>query len=208
MFRLYADKTQLAVCQREPVTSGSVNVCRVRFDFSEDWDGLERVAVFSAGAESRTVLLDAANECAVPWEVLKKPRFRLAVGVYGTQGGEIVLPTVMADLGIIHPGAAPGEESRPPTPELWQQELAGKADRLDYAPDGGLGLYAGDKLLSSVPVSGGGGGSWGVGHGLQIVEGNLTVATTDDFEGDNTLPMTAAGVQTTVGNIEALLGTI
>ena len=208
MFRLYADKTQLSVCQREPVTSGSVNVYQVRFGFSEDWDGLERVAVFSAGPESRSVLLDGANECAVPWEVLTKPRFRLTVGVYGARDGETVLPTVMADLGVIHAGAATGAESRPPTPELWEQELAGKADRLDYTPDGGLGLYAGDRLLSSVRVSGSGGGSWGVGHGLQIVEGDLTVATTDNFEGDNTLPMTAAGVQTTVGNIEALLGTI
>jgi hypothetical protein len=36
----------------------------------------------------------------------------------------------------------------------------------------------------------------------------LSVDTVDDFEGDNTLPITAAAVQNTVGNIEILLGTI
>lgn len=54
----------------------------------------------------------------------------------------------------------------------------------------------------------GGGADWGIGHGLAVRDGDLTVVTTDDFEGDNTLPMTAAGVQASVGNIEALLGTI
>ena len=57
-----------------------------------------------------------------------------------------------------------------------------------------------------VPAAGA--GAYGIGHGLQIVAGDLTVVTTDNFSGDNTLPMTAAGVQATVGNIETLLGTI
>ena len=79
-------------------------------------------------------------------------------GVSGTRGGDIVLPTVCASLGVIQEGAAPGENARPPTPDLWQQALAGKGDRLDYTPDGDLALYAQDKLLSAVPVSGGGSG--------------------------------------------------
>lgn len=50
--------------------------------------------------------------------------------------------------------------------------------------------------------------SYGIGHGLKVENGDLTVETTDGFAGDNTLPMTAAGVETVVGNIEVLLGTI
>lgn len=48
----------------------------------------------------------------------------------------------------------------------------------------------------------------GVGHGLKAVDGKLTVSAVDDFQGDNTLPMTAAGIDTLVGNIQALLETI
>lgn len=52
------------------------------------------------------------------------------------------------------------------------------------------------------------GPGWGVGHGLKDVNGNLTVNAVNDFNGDKTLPITAVGVETIVGNIEVLLGTI
>lgn len=156
MFELYADKNQLCVRRREPVTSGSVNVYRARFQFSADWEGLERTAVFRAGEKSVSVPLDEAGEAAVPWEALAAPGLYLEAGVYGTRGYEVVLPTVWADLGYIETGAAPGDEARPPAPELWRRELDKKGDALGYTDDGRLGLYAGEKLLSA--VAGGGGG--------------------------------------------------
>nr|WP_325212332.1 hypothetical protein [uncultured Oscillibacter sp.] len=209
MFELYAKKNQLKAQRGEPVTSGSVNVYRVRFRFSEDWVGLRKIAVFRAGDETASVLLGEDLECAVPWEVLTTPGRRLEAGVYGTDTAEqVVLPAAWADLGYISSGAAPGEEAQPPTPELWEQALARKGDGLGYTEEGELGLYSGETLLSSLPVSGGGGLPYGVGHGLKVEAGNLTVDAVGDFQGDNTLPMTAAGVQTVVGNIEALLGTI
>lgn len=210
MFELYAEKNKLSVQQREDVTSGSVHVYDVRFSFSEHWNGLTKTAVFRAGEKNASVLLNDAGApvCTVPWEVLTTPGLRLEAGVYGTRDSETVLPTVWADLGYIRSGAAPGDEARPPTPDLWRQELEKKGGQLAYTEDGKLGLYAGDKLLSSVPVSGGGGLSYGVGRGLKVVDGDLTVNTVDDFSGDNTLPMTAAGVNAIVGNIDVLLGTI
>lgn len=157
MFELYAEKNQLRVRRREAVTSGSVNVCPVRFGFSEDWAGLARTAVFRAGGVSVSVALGESGECSVPWEALERPGVRLEAGVCGTRGGEIVLPTIWADLGFIRAGAVPGEASRPPTPELWRQELDRKGDRLGYTESAELGLFSGETLLSAVPVSGGGG---------------------------------------------------
>jgi len=123
MFNLYANKACLTVRQREPTTSGSVNVYWTRFEFSPDWDGLSRTAVFKAGTVSRNVLLGDTGECAVPWEVLVRPNVQLQVGVFGTRGGEEVLPTIWANLGTILEGAAAGEDVQPPTPDLWKQEL-------------------------------------------------------------------------------------
>lgn len=210
MFKLQARKTELCLLAQEPVTSGSVNVYEARFEFSKDWEGLERVAVFQTGDTAREALLDDSGTCVVPWEVLTVPRVRLLAGVYGTRGGEIVLPTVWADLGSILEGVPTnGEGTRPPTPDPWRQELARKGDRLDYTEAGYLGLFSGDKLLSSVLVSGGGGSIiYRFGHGLKQDGVNVSVDAVSDFKGDNTLPMTAAGVQATVGNIEALLETI
>lgn len=160
MFELYAKKNQLQLCRREPLTSGSMDVYEAKFTFSEDWAGLERAAVFRAGEASASVLLDETGECAVPWEVLQKPGVRLKAGVYGTKGGEVVLPTIWADLGYIQTGAAPAGELYPPTLEMWQQELAKKADGL--ALDGlDLKLLSGEEELSRVKLPSPGGGKGG-----------------------------------------------
>lgn len=157
MFTLYADKNLMTVQEREPVTSGSVNGYTVQFEFSSDWDGLNRTAVFQAGSVCRSVLLDESGTCSVPWEVLKTSGIPLSAGVYGEKGGDIVLPTTWAPLGLILKGAAPGEDAQPPTPELWKQDLDKKADRLRY--DGtNLSLMCGEKELSSVEIPGGGEG--------------------------------------------------
>ncbi|MCI8818275.1 MAG: tail fiber protein [Oscillibacter sp.] len=158
MFELYAEKNKLRPCRWEHVTSGSVDVYPVRFTFSEHWEGLTRTAVFRAAEARVSVLLGPEGTCNVPWEVLQKPGCVLEAGVYGTDdAGEMVLPTVWVNLGTILEGVTPGEVI-PPTPELWEQALARKGDALGYTEDGRLGLYSGEELLSSVPVSGGGDG--------------------------------------------------
>jgi len=207
-FILYADKNKLIVRKRGPVTSGSVSVYPVRFEFSGDWDGLSRTAVFQADGDPVGVLLDESGECSIPWEVLVKPGVRLRAGVYGTKGGDTVLPTIWADLGEILRGVTIGEAARPPTPDLWEQALARKGDTLSY--DGlNLSLMSGKKALSSVKITGGGDSIvYQFGHGLKQEGLDVSVDAVSDFSGDNTLPMTAAGVQTVVGNIEILLETI
>lgn len=160
MFELYVEKNQMCIRRREPVTSGSVNVYDVRFEFSEDWEELEKTAVFRAGEKSVSVLLDDTRETVVPWEVLTVPGRRLETGVYGTRGAELVLPTIWEDLGYIQTGAAPGEEARPPTPELWEQKLARKGDGLEL--DGlNLKLLSGENTLSEVELPPPGGGEGG-----------------------------------------------
>ena len=124
MFILSANKVCLNVEAREPVTSGSVNVYEVQFKFSADWEGLDRTAVFAAGEEQVSVVLDSSNTCTIPWEALQSPRRELRAGVYGTKGGEVVLPTVWASLGTIREGCSPGEEAQPPTPDVYGQILA------------------------------------------------------------------------------------
>ena len=157
-FILYADKNKLIVRKRGPLTSGSAGVYPVRFEFSTDWDGLNRTAVFQADGEPVRLLLDESGACGIPREVLVKPGVRLKTGVYGVQGGEIVLPTIWADLGEILRGVTmPDGGTYPPTPELWEQALNGKGDALEY--DGlNLSLLSGDKTLSTVQIAGGEGG--------------------------------------------------
>ena len=214
MFQLYADKTKLTVRQREPVTSGSVNVYEARFEFSPDWDGLTRTAVFKSGSQAISVLLDETGQCVIPWEVTDPDDKGKALyaGIYGARDGTVVLPTVWASLGVILEGVSCcGANARPPTLELWRQELAQKQNKLTGLPGQIVGFDAnGVAVAQDAPSGGGEGGgiAYQFGHGLKQTGNLVTVDTTDDFTGDNTLPMTAAGVQTTVGNIEILLKTI
>lgn len=157
MFELYAAKNMLTVRRREPVTSGSVNVYGVRFTFSEDWEGLTRKAVFRVGGMSRAVLLDEDGMCTIPWELLEtyQPNMTLYAGVYGTRE-ETALPTVWASLGTVFEGAAAGAEAQPPTPDLWEQELAKKQDKLHGAPGQIVGF---DETGNAVAQDNTGGGS-------------------------------------------------
>lgn len=123
MFVLAAEKNLLTVQEKEVLTSGSVNVYCVRFSFSADWEGLNKIVVFRALEESRSVLLDHTNECMIPWETLKEPRTNMFCGVYGAREGEIVLPTIWCSLGRILPGTVPGDDVKSPTPDMWAQLL-------------------------------------------------------------------------------------
>jgi len=211
VFLLKVRKNQLLLIDREPITSGSLHVNQVCFQFSSHWDGLEKTAMFRAGERVVSLLLDESDSCFIPWEVLENAGGSLGVGVCGRLGEEVVLPTVWCSLGPVWEGAAPGETARPPTPDLWRQELARRANRMAYTPKGELGLYADHTLLASVPLTGGGGGQgpdYVFGHGFLVKGGVVTVHTAQDFAGDNTLPITAAAVESTLGNIAALLETI
>lgn len=115
MFILCANKNKLTVRQKEMLTSGSVNTYEVLFETSHEWDSLARTAVFKAGSESYSVLLDKSNTCVIPWEVLVKPNVNLFAGIYGVQGETVVLPTVWANLGTIFEGATPGREGTKPS---------------------------------------------------------------------------------------------
>ena len=113
MFELYAEKNQLTVRKREPLTSGSVNVCPVRIEFSPDWEGLDRTVIFQAGCREKTVAL-SGGACEIPSEPLSVPGCYLMAGVCGRQGTSVVLPTVWANLGMIREGAVAGEPADPP----------------------------------------------------------------------------------------------
>ncbi len=91
------------------------------------------------------------------------------------------------------------------------------AEKLDKAiPVGGTAGQVLAKLSDNDldtgwmdPTGGGNGGmAYQIGHGLKLEGNTLSVNAVNDFEGDNTLPITAAAVESTVGNIEILLGTI
>ena len=149
----------------EALTVGAVGLV-VRFEFNSAWDGLHKTAVFHCGGVTKDVLDSSfpANICPIPWECLQEEGETLYCGVYGTDSnGNIIIPSKMARLGTVHPGADPtGDESLDPTLPVWQQalniaqdamsQLAGKVNRSGDTMQGDLDI--GTHTLRLGPTTG------------------------------------------------------
>lgn len=120
MFEFYASNQKAVISNREPLVSGSVNVYEVKFSFSEEWEDLNKYAVFQAvGSEPiRVPVYEDGEVIQVPWECLTKPSVRLLLGAYGTMGDEVIIPTVFANMGVVLPGVPIAEQDLTPTQAL------------------------------------------------------------------------------------------
>ena len=188
MFRFYAKKVVLELNQKEVVTSGSVNVYQCQFQFDNAWEGLEKTAVFWAGEETISTLLDETGLCIIPWEVLQDARRTLYAGVYGTKNGDVVLPTIWASCGEIKEGVNPGTSTQPPTPSVYDQILGNIGNLEDLQTTDKSSLV--DAINEVYETSGGGSGKDG-GYYVPSVddEGNITWTASDptmpDVDGAN-----------------------
>lgn len=195
----------------ELLTAGMAKAVTVEFVFSDDWSGLTKTAVFSAGRTTVDVLESAwdGNKVVAPHEILADAGPIARVGVYGANADGLILPTVWVTLGKVMPAAEPsGDPGADPTLPIWAQ-LQNQIGDLDD-----LKTYNKDTLVAAINEarnSGGGtGGGYNIGSGLKLdaATNTLSVDTAAAVEKDNTKPVTSAAVYTEVGNINALLATI
>ena len=134
------------------LVAGTVNEYTARFAFDADWDGYQRIAVFSADGTDREQLL-TDDVCKVPWEVLL-PGAYLKVGVYGTRDGSR-LPTIWTThRQYIHDGAGPTDEAADPSPVLAEQILQRMGNLSDLKTEDKSSLVA---AVNEVKETGGGG---------------------------------------------------
>lgn len=111
--------------QNKPI-SDSVKFHTIKFGFPESWNGYVKTAVFAFGDEAPiNVILEEGNElylgdneCYIPHEVLKTPRF--SVSVYGMLG-DSVATTAKAYVEVIESGFSEGVAPTDPTPTEYQQ---------------------------------------------------------------------------------------
>lgn len=123
MFIVSANKNQLKVKDYDMVTSGSVDIYTVQFQFSNYWEGFEKAVIFKTRSKSITVRL-SSDECQIPWEILTTPKETIQIGLYGTHSDGRVLPTIWANLvtvteGVVISSTNPSES----TPTVYQQIL-------------------------------------------------------------------------------------
>lgn len=187
----------------------------IDFDFDEEWTDNYKTVYFVCEDGSHQPVVINGNTCPVP--VLDGEHRRIFVGV---QAGSIEKPSVLkttcpcclkvrdsiADL--------LGQPIPDPTPDVYQQIMALLEDikQGEVSPEDIQ--KAVDNYLTENPVrvdiaTTEKAGIVTVGKNLSITkDGVLSVDTTDSAEQDNTKPITSAGVNLVVGNINALLAII
>lgn len=183
------------------LVSSSVNIYSCSFVFSDDWNGYTKTAVFCLNDGTNFEVPILQDTCNIPWEALQEPG-NLRIGVYGIMGscenGQRY-PTVWTnDIRVAR--GTPSGETNPPTPSAYEQFVQQVEDASNQAVE--AAQEAKDAAASIKQYK--------VGHGLKLEEDGetLSVDAVDNFDGDNTLPITAGAVQASIGTIEVVLSKI
>jgi len=106
---------------QETLTAGMIGK-QVKFEFTSDWDNLEKTAVFEAGMVSR-IVSGVESVVSIPAEVLEQANRRLMVGIYGVdEEKNLAIPTIMVTGPQIERGADPsGDPAMDPSLPVWAQ---------------------------------------------------------------------------------------
>ena len=183
------------------LVSSSVNIYSCSFVFSDDWNGYTKTAVFCLNDGTNFEVPILQDTCNIPWEALQEPG-NLRIGVYGIMGscenGQRY-PTVWTnDIRVAR--GTPSCETNPPTPSAYEQFVQQVEDASNQAVE--AAQEAKDAAASIKQYK--------VGHGLKLEDDGetLSVNAVNNFDGDNTLPITAGAVQASIGTIEVVLSKI
>lgn len=111
----------------DTAVSDSVLYKKIKFIFPPDWNGYTVTAVFKNGEKIMSIILNGnnelctgENECYIPYEVIKHPRF--TVSAFGVLGNSIITSTAV-DVRVIKSGYAEGVKPSDPTPSEYEQLL-------------------------------------------------------------------------------------
>lgn len=185
------------------------------FVFDEEWQDKVKTVYFVCEDGSYQAVVMSGNSCNVP--MMAGEHRRIFVGVQaGSAEKPSVLKTTCPCCLKVRDSIADllGQPIPDPTPDVYQQIMALLEDikKGEVSPEDIQ--KAVDNYLTENPISVDiatteKAGIVAVGKNLSITEdGVLSVETTDDAEQDNTKPITSAGVNLVVGNINALLAII
>lgn len=185
------------------------------FEFDEEWQDKVKTVYFVCEDGSYQAVVMSGNSCGVP--MLDGEHRRIFVGVQaGSAGKPSILKTTRPCCLKVADSIADllGQPIPDPTPDVYQQIIAMLEDikKGEVSPEDIQ--KAVDNYLTENPISVDiatteKAGIVAVGKNLSITkDGVLSVDTTDNAEQDNTKPITSAGVNLVVGNINAILAII
>lgn len=129
---LVANDQLLQVTVNPTISSGEQNTVEVHVDFSDDWDGFSKSAVFFTSLNKNAIyeIVMTDGKCIVPAEVMEKSCL-LYVGIRGVNSNNNEVKTTSLVKYKISEGTPSGNSTEvEPTPDVYQQLLTayGKTD--------------------------------------------------------------------------------
>lgn len=122
MIELYTDHTQLNKKSTDPIPSGIINALKIRVTFDSSYNDLIKFVVFKCG-ETTLASMGDTLEYNIPWEILVKQNEgkEILVGVYGSNGTDVILTTNYVSIGKLIKGCDIEDTfSEPPSPSVVQ----------------------------------------------------------------------------------------
>ena len=123
------------------ITAGTVGQ-KIEFRFDEEWNGLNKIAVFRGGTVAKDRQIIDGEQMTVPHEVMAVPCDRLVVGVEGRNNdGTIVIPTTYANICTVIGGADASGDSvfENPSPTIYDDIMARIESGILRGPEGPQG---------------------------------------------------------------------
>ena len=123
----------------------------VALEFSGEWAGLTKTAVFQANGEKRDVLV-TESAVRIPVELLNTVGAQIRLGMYGIDAsGVAVIPTIWANLGLVREGTElSGDIAAEAALPIWEQALGAIGDLRELKTRDKSSLVA---AINSVNVS-------------------------------------------------------
>ena len=115
----------LTIEKTEEINAGEYNITPCQFEFSQEYEGLIKKAIFTGGCEGASYPVDITNgECIIPFEVLEQTG-QVLLGVYGydKEDDRLILrysPTPKY-FSVERGSFAEGSQPNPPTPGVWDK---------------------------------------------------------------------------------------
>ena len=154
----------LNVNSKKYIISDSINYHKIKIEFDDSWTNYSKTINFYNTKTNKSInmLLNAENECIIPYEVLED-KGNLVICVRGVLGTELentlseIYTLMDYPLIIVQSDKNDGSEPSDPTEDIYDQivtQLGDKADGLKYVGTK-LSLLSGEKELSYVNINSG-----------------------------------------------------
>lgn len=110
---------QVATCGEKTILTASTQFLKALFEFSEDWEGMIKTAIFTRNGVSKSVILNAEDSCTVPAEVIKNGGF--IVSVLGVVEDKVITTTNQCAVVVNLSGYIPGVTIEAPEEDVYRQ---------------------------------------------------------------------------------------